>query len=218
MSGLFFNKVAGAFLASTLGILVINRFAGVVVHPDIPDPEHFAYKIETGETAAPVEAEPIPFPSPSWLAAQDADKGAKVFKKCKSCHTAEADGKNGTGPWLYNVVGRPKASEAGFTYSSAMSSKGGNWTMEDLDRFLTKPKDFVPGTKMSFNGLKKETDRAAVISYLREHAENPVPALAAILPDVQPSTEDVPVVEDQTMDPTVETPANDEKTGTEGEE
>ena len=73
------------------------------------------------------------------------------------------------------VVGRPKASEAGFTYSDAMKKKGGNWTVDDLSTFLTSPRAFVPGTKMSFAGLPKGGDRANVIAYLNTLSDNPAP-------------------------------------------
>jgi len=98
-------------------------------------------------------------------ASGDAAKGEKVFKKCKACHKT-GEGENATGPSLYQVVGRKVASIQGFGYSSGMSNLGGTWTPEHLDAFLTKPKDLVPDTKMSFAGLKKEQDRADLIAYL----------------------------------------------------
>ena len=76
-------------------------------------------------------------------------------------------GPNRVGPNLWGVVGRPKGSEAGFDYSAAMKAKGGNWTIDDLNQFLTSPKTFVPGTKMTFAGLPKIQDRADVIGYLQ---------------------------------------------------
>ena len=179
MSGLFFNKVAAATLSAVLGVLVINRFAGIVVHPEVPEPDHFAYKLAAETEAKPVKAEPVAFPSPAWLSARDPQKGAKVFKKCKACHDVSNAKKDGTGPHLWGVVGRPKAAAEGFSYSSGMKSSGGNWTYEDLDKFLTKPKDFIKGTKMTFNGLKKETDRAAIIEFLRLQSDNPLPPLPA---------------------------------------
>ena len=93
------------------------------------------------------------------------EKGAKVFKKCSACHKLE-DGANGTGPYLYGVVGRPIGSASGFGYSSAMAAKGGDWTPEALDAFLLKPSADIPGTSMSFAGLKKQGDRVNLIAYL----------------------------------------------------
>jgi cytochrome c len=100
------------------------------------------------------------------MASADVGKGAKVFKKCGACHKAE-DGANSTGPYLYGVVGRDKGSASGFgAYSSTLTSMEGDWTPENLDGFLTKPKDYAPGTTMAFAGLKKAQDRANLIAYL----------------------------------------------------
>ena len=99
------------------------------------------------------------------MASADVGKGAKVFKKCSACHKIE-DGVNSTGPSLYGVVGRPIASAAGFGYSASMADHGGDWTPEALNDFLTKPSDAIPGTSMSFSGLKKVGDRVNLIAYL----------------------------------------------------
>lgn len=99
------------------------------------------------------------------LAAADLKAGEKVFKKCAACH--KIDGKDAVGPHLNGVVDRPRASVAGFTYSDALKALAGeNWTPEHIDAFITKPKDYAPGTKMTFPGLSKPADRANVIAYL----------------------------------------------------
>ncbi len=97
----------------------------------------------------------------------DAAKGEKIFRKCKSCHSLEA-GKKKVGPSLAGVFGRTAGSVEGFRYSKGMKDSGIVWDAETLDQFLTKPKDFVPKTRMSFPGLKKEQDRADLIAYLME--------------------------------------------------
>lgn len=99
------------------------------------------------------------------IAEADLGKGAKVFGKCKACHKIE-DGANATGPHLYGVVGRGVGSVDGFGYSGKLVAVADAWTAENLDAFLTSPKKFAPGTKMSFGGLKKDKDRAALIAYL----------------------------------------------------
>lgn len=96
------------------------------------------------------------------------DMGAKTIKKCAACHNIEKGAGNKIGPNLFDVVGRKKASFPGFAYSDAMKKKGGSWTREELNEFLTSPKTFVPGTKMTFAGLKKDQDRANVIAYLEK--------------------------------------------------
>jgi cytochrome c len=109
------------------------------------------------------------------LAQADPAAGEKVFGKCKSCHNAEKGGANQVGPNLWNVVGSPKTHHEGFAYSPALSGKGGEWTYEDLNAFLTSPKSYAPGTKMSFPGLSKPAERAAVIAYLRTRSDSPPP-------------------------------------------
>ncbi len=95
----------------------------------------------------------------------DAEAGKKAFSKCAVCHTAVA-GKNGLGPSLFGVVGRPSASVAGFNYSDAMKAANKTWDVATLDAYLTDPKAAVPGNKMAFAGLPKPEDRANVIAYL----------------------------------------------------
>lgn len=102
--------------------------------------------------------------------AGDAAKGEKVFKKCKACHTTEAGGKNKVGPNLSGIVGKAAGTVDGFKYSSALMEKAGEglvWDEASLDAFLTKPKNFIEKTKMSFGGIKKEDQRADLIEYLK---------------------------------------------------
>ena len=99
------------------------------------------------------------------MAMASLDKGKKVFSKCKACHKV-GDGEHGTGPSMYQVVGRDIGSVNAFEYSGAMASFGGVWDTETLNAFLIKPASYIAGTKMSFAGLKKGTDRANVIKYL----------------------------------------------------
>lgn len=100
------------------------------------------------------------------LASADVEKGAKAFSKCKACHKLE-DGANATGPHLFGVVGRAVGSVDGFGYSGKLVAVAETWSPENLDGFLTSPKTFAPGTKMSFSGFKKASDRANLIAYLQ---------------------------------------------------
>lgn len=106
--------------------------------------------------------------SPAW-AEGDAEAGEKVFKKCKACHAVGDKAKNKVGPILNGVIGAPAGQVEDFKYSDAlteMADGGLVWDEESLSAFLTKPKDFMKGTKMSFAGLRKEKDVANVIAYL----------------------------------------------------
>lgn len=108
------------------------------------------------------------------LAAGDPDAGKKVFKKCKACHKIGAGAKNGVGPMLTGIVGSQIGVTEGFKYSKGFIAKSEaeeTWTVESLDTYLTKPRDFIKKTKMSFAGLKKPKDRANVIAFLTLVAE-----------------------------------------------
>lgn len=109
------------------------------------------------------------------LASASLEAGEKTFKKCKACHTIDKGGANKVGPNLWNVVGADRAGRDGFKYSDAFTGLDGNWGYEELNAFLTKPKDYAPGTKMAFAGIKKAGDRAAVISFLRAQSDAPAP-------------------------------------------
>ena len=95
----------------------------------------------------------------------DADKGAKVYKKCKACHTLDEGGKNKVGPNLFGIFGRTAGTLEGYKFSKAFKASDVVWDEATLDEFLTKPKKFIPKTKMGFRGLKKESQRADLIAY-----------------------------------------------------
>ncbi|MDG1368866.1 MAG: c-type cytochrome [Paracoccaceae bacterium] len=111
-----------------------------------------------------VEAAPAAAVTTAALAG-DVKAGKKVFKKCKACHKMKA-GKNGVGPHLVGVIGREAGAVEGFKYSKAMAGSGLVWDAETLTGFLTKPKKYLKGTKMTFNGLKKPADIENVLAYI----------------------------------------------------
>src|SRR5436305_892416 len=157
------NKILGAFLFTCLCLLSLNIGAEAVFHPAKPAKPGFevaateaAGGAETGPAKEPAE------PIEKLLASATVDKGANSAKKCAACHTFGKGEPNRVGPNLYGVVGRPKATEAGFDYSPALKSKGGNWTVDDLSAFLTNPRAYAPGTKMSFAGLPRSSGAALV--------------------------------------------------------
>jgi cytochrome c len=125
------------------------------------------YQIEIGEDGK-VVAKKVekPIDLGQLMKIADYDRGAKIFKKCASCHNIIKGEGAKVGPNLYQVVGRARASSFGFAYSEAIKAKGGAWDRDSINQFITKPKDYLPGTKMAFPGLKKPQDRADVILYL----------------------------------------------------
>lgn len=168
------NKILGALLFTCLCLLTLNIAAEAVFHPVTPAKPGFevaATEHAGPETAAKEPDEPIE----KLLASATVEKGANAAKKCAACHTFGKGEPNRVGPNLYGVVGRPKGTEGGFDYSAAMKAKGGTWTVDDLDKFLTNPKTFVPGTKMTFTGVSRGSERADVIAFLNSKADNPAP-------------------------------------------
>ncbi len=165
------TKIAGGVLGAFLVFLLGNWAASALYstesegHGEAEAPRGFVVMAED-EAAGGGEQEAAPAKTLNQLLAEaDVAKGGKLFSKCKSCHKLE-EGKNATGPSLYGVVGRPVASVSGFAYSDALKGVGGTWTPEALDQWLTSPKAYAPGNKMSFKGLPKDTDRANMIAYL----------------------------------------------------
>ena len=97
----------------------------------------------------------------------DLQRGAKLFTKCAVCHARDDSTRGGVGPNLHGIIGRSVASENGFPYSVAMEERGGEWTVEALDKFIASPMTDLPGTMMAFAGFRKEQDRRNIICYLK---------------------------------------------------
>ena len=173
------NKIAGAVLFALLVIIGVQNLAAIIYTTDAADAN--AYIVEGVETAsldASLSDTDALESGPSLamlLAIADASIGEKVAKKCVACHTFDSDGANKVGPNVWNILGSSIAAKDGFTYSSAMAELGGEWDYERLDEFLESPRKFVPGTKMSFAGLRKPKDRADLIEYLRLLSDSPLP-------------------------------------------
>jgi cytochrome c len=108
------------------------------------------------------------------LSVADPVKGKKIARKCITCHSFKKAGKNKIGPNLYGIMGRERGTIVGYNYSKALRKIGGKWGYTDMNNFLLKPRKFLPGTKMSFNGIKSAADRATIIMYLRSFADIPL--------------------------------------------
>ena len=173
------NKIIMAVLGTVFIVFSLSLISDSIYHSE--DPEVAGYQIEVEEsgteTAAAEDTGPAYDPIEPMLASADASAGEGVFRKCGACHTVDKGGANKVGPNLYGIVGRPIASHEGFSYSSALASygEGKNWTYEELNGFFWNPKKYVEGTAMGFAGLKKTEDRANLIAWLREQADNPEP-------------------------------------------
>ena len=178
MNTMEINKIVAGVICAVLLVVVVGKVGSALVSPEeLEAPVYpFSEDVMAGAnapTAAP--AEPAgPEPILAMLASADMGEGEKVFKKCASCHDAEKGGPNKTGPNLYGIVGAAFAHKDDFSYSDGMANHGGTWGFEELNEFLYKPRDYIDGTKMSFGGLKKAEDRAAVIAWLNTKSDNPV--------------------------------------------
>jgi len=172
------NKIIAAVLMTALIVIGINKLADSIFH--VEKPKQSAYKVEgvelvssTGIAAEVKEVAQLDIKE--ILALGDETHGEKVFKKCSACHIVAKGGKNLIGPALYGVVGRATASIPDYAYSSALKDHGKNWSFEELNAFLLKPRSYIKGTKMAYAGLRKDKDRASVILYLNSQSDNPVP-------------------------------------------
>jgi cytochrome c len=170
------NKILGAVLGTCIVLLVTSFAAGAIFAPVKPAKPGYeiAVKAEApagGKEAAPKPSEPIE----KLLQTASVEKGKAAAKKCGACHTLEKGGPNRVGPNLYGIVGDKKGEGRGFNFSAAMKAKGGTWTYEDLNKFITNPKAFVPGTAMGFAGIQKDSERADVIDYLHTLSDHPLP-------------------------------------------
>jgi cytochrome c len=159
------TKALSAFLSMFLILLLGKWAAEAIFHVGGHGTEQ-AYIIDTGTgegEATEEPAEAVDFAT--VLAAADAGAGEALWRQCQACH--RLDGTDGTGPHLNGVVGRPKASVAGYAYSDgALSQQGQEWTPENISSFIAAPRDYMPGTKMSYNGMRAVEDRANLIAYL----------------------------------------------------
>jgi cytochrome c len=175
MDSFEFNKIAGAFLGTLLFTMALGVFSdGVFSHPKLAKP---GYDLPAAEEAsleagaAPAAAAPLP----ERLAKADPKKGEASAKACTACHNFEKGAGAKIGPPLYGVVDRARASVAGFAYSDAMKSKGGNWSFDELDKFVANPKGDIPGTKMAYAGEKDPQKRADIVDYLNGLSDSPKP-------------------------------------------
>jgi len=172
------NTIAGWALGAA-GIALGTAIVGGMIFEG-HRPEKMGYPIEGVEEAGAGGGAPE-VAIASLLPTADVAKGAEVFKKCAACHTVNQGGANGVGPNLYATLGEAIAQgKGGFAFSDALKSVGGKWNFDNMNAWLTSPRKFAPGTKMTFAGLSNPQDRANVIAYLNAQGSNlPLPAAPA---------------------------------------
>jgi cytochrome c len=175
MNSFELNKVLGAILGTCLITLALNIAAGAIFAPEKPAKPGYAIAVKAQGEGDKAAAKTLEEPMEAMMASASVEKGQATAKQCQACHTFEKGGPNRVGPNLWGIVGRPRASEAGFNYSAAMKAKGGTWTFGELYAFLANPRGYIPGTAMTFAGLSRGQQRADVIDYLHTLADNPEP-------------------------------------------
>jgi cytochrome c len=177
MESLEVTKVSTAVLVAGIAFFLSGWIGASIVHPDAPAKPVIEIKgaaPEAAATAPPPEEKLAPIGP--FLAAADPAAGEKTFKQdCSVCHTSNEGGKAGVGPNLYDVIGGPHAHMEGFNYTAGLKAKKGPWTFEELNEWLHKPSSYVPGTRMTFQGIANEKIRANVIDYLHTLAPHPLP-------------------------------------------
>jgi len=173
------NKIAVSIVLAVILVLGINKIADLIFY--VEKPEKTAYQIESVTSVASATTSDTDSESSesgnimALFASTSAENGEKIFKKCAACHSITKGGGNKIGPALWGILGRKAGSISDYKYSKAMAAYGKSWTFEEMNGFLTNPKGWIKGTKMSFAGIKKETERAAVILYMNKNSDNPLP-------------------------------------------
>jgi cytochrome c len=172
------NKIIVSVILIILLILGINKIADIIFY--VEKPEKSIHQVEGVTTKATTkivstnsddELENIM----TLLTAVNTSDGEKIFKKCASCHSITKGGGNKIGPALWGILGRQVGSTPNYKYSKVMAAYGKTWSFKEMDGFIKKPKDWIKGTKMSFAGLKNAKERAALILYMNNNTDIPLP-------------------------------------------
>ena len=170
------TKIIISIALAVIVIFGINKIADNIY--EVKKPEKSAYQItissQTEESEDSTSSDK-PGDIMALLASANASEGEKVFKKCASCHSISKGGKNKIGPALWGVIGRQAGMLTDYKYSKSLIAYGKKWSFQEIDGFLAKPKKWVPGTKMTFAGLKNEKDRASLILYMNSQSDQPLP-------------------------------------------
>ncbi len=186
---LLFNKIAGAVLAALLLVFGLPQLANAIIgggHHGKSDELHLAYccvELEFASHGGGGEEE-APFDLGAALAAADPASGQRRSAICASCHTFDKGGATGTGPNLWDIVGREVGVVGDFGYTGALKAIGGVWTYERLDAYIKNSQEYVPGTAM-VQRFPRDAQRVDILAYLGTLSDSPVafPEPAAPAPE-----------------------------------
>ena len=173
------NKIIVSIIFAVILVLGINKITDSIFY--VEKPEKSAYQVSSMTSVASTTTSQTSSENSSsenimaLFASVNAADGEKVFKKCAACHSIAKGGKNKIGPALWGVLGRKAGSVSDYKYSKALAAHGKSWSFEEMNGFLLKPKEWIKGTKMSFAGLKNAKERAAVILYMNQNTDSPLP-------------------------------------------
>lgn len=191
------NKIAGGVLGTLLATMALGLVAAWFYEPSTPSkpgydlPLAVAETSGTGDSKTAAPAKPLPV----LLASASLEKGASLAKACGACHNFDKGAGAKIGPPLWGVVDRPVGTIPGFSYSEALKGKGGEWSLEKINAFITSPKGYAPGTKMTYAGEADPQKRADILDYLHTLSDSPkpLPTVAEAEPAKDmPATDEMP--------------------------
>ncbi len=191
MDSFEWNKVFGAVLGTALFVVALHIGVDMLMKPH--KAEKPGMDVVVAETPDTNGGQPVVEAKPDWgtvLPAADLAAGEKVTQRCLQCHDFAKGGPNKIGPNLYGIIGANHAHIAGFAYSQAMAAlKDKPWDYDAFDAFMKNPKAAIPGTKMAFAGLSKQSERVNLIAYLRTLSDAPaaIPAPNPVAPPAAPA-------------------------------
>ncbi len=178
MDSFEWNKIAGAVLGTLIFVLVIKFATEAVFEVEKPAKPGYVVEGVTEEASTTTSSAPVEEVIPDWgtvLPKADAAAGQKISARCEQCHDLSKGGPNKIGPNLWGVLGRPRGTHEGFSYSGAMTASHDVWSLDNFFKFIKSPAAYVPGTKMSFAGISSAQDRINLVAWLRTQADNPLP-------------------------------------------
>jgi len=175
MNSFEINKILGAVLGTCLILLAVHIASGAIFAPPVPAKPGYVVEVKKEQGGEKTAAKPAEKPIEDLLATASVEHGAQIAKQCEVCHNLQEGQGAKIGPDLYGVVGRKVAAMPGFNYTQPLKSIGGTWTFDKLNKWLTKPSAFAPGTAMTFAGIPRENQRADLIAYLNTLSQHPEP-------------------------------------------